>query len=221
MVMATSTMLALAATAASAGASAYNTSRVAKKQDNIAADGIRTQAENQRKVSARLNQTIDQTAKSTGEASRTAANASYMDNLQRKLAQGTQGLRARGLSDTYDEAAGQAAGQAGDYATTIAGLLSRIDAGPAQRQAENNLLGDFSMDANRIGGDIQGDQFLNGIRMKAVRRNPYVDLLAGGLKAYGSSGGGYDSSGINPSYTPVAGGGRADYGSWSGQVRTA
>lgn len=176
----------LVATALSAGATAYGTNKVAKKQDSIAAEGIRTQAETQRRVNARLNKTLQDTAASTGEDSRKKSNVTYLDAIRRKLAEGTSGLQQRGISDEYDQAATGAAGTANDYAGTIAGLLSRIDAGTQQRQSEANMMGDFQFDTAPLGSNVQGDQFLNNMRLQAVRRNPYIDLAAGAAQGYAS-----------------------------------
>lgn len=177
----------LVATALSAGATAYGTNRVAKKQDNIAAQGIRTAAETQRRVNARLNKTLQDTAASTGDASRKKSNVTYLDAIRRKLAEGTSGLQGRGISSEYDEAATGAAGDAQDYAGTVAGLLSRIDAGTMQRQNEGNMLGDFQFDVSPLESNVRSDQFLNNMRLQGVRRNPYIDLAAGAAQGYASN----------------------------------
>lgn len=177
----------LVATALAAGGTAINTRNVAKKQDNVAAQGIRTQAETQRRVNARLNQTLQDTAASTGEASRKKSNVTYLDAIRRKLADGTAPLQARGISSEYDAAATGAAGDAQDYAGTIAGLLSRIDAGTQQREAEGNLMGDFKFDVAPLAGNVQGDEFLNKLRLAAVRRNPYIDAAAGAASGYAAN----------------------------------
>jgi hypothetical protein len=91
------------------------------------------------------------------------------------------------VSDQYDQLATGAAGDASDYAGTVAGLLSRIDAGTQLRQNERTIASDFGYDVAPIGGDIQGDEFLTRLRMGGVRRNPYVDLLAGAAQGVGNA----------------------------------
>jgi len=187
MAIATTTVLAMAALAA-AGASAYNTQQTAKKADNIAAQGIRKQSENQRRVNAKLQETIGKTAESNSEDAKRAANDSYINQVQNKLATGTAGLAKRGISQQFDEMAGQASGQASDYAGKIASLLSRIDAGTMQRQAEGNMMGDFQFDVGPEASNIQGDAFLNDMALRNVRRNPYIDFAASALGSYSRSG---------------------------------
>lgn len=189
MAVATTTALALAAMAAAA-ASAYNTNRTAKKADSIAAQGIRKQGENQRRVNQKLQETLKQTAESNSESERKAANDSYINQVQNKMAAGTAGLAKQGVSQQFDEMAGQAKGQAADYAGTIAGLLSRIDAGAMQRQSEGNLMGDFQFNTGPDASAIQGDAFLNDMALRGVRRNPYIDFAASALNGYASGGAG-------------------------------
>lgn len=184
----------LVTAAIGAGASAYQAKRVGDKQDSIAAAGIRRQSENQNKVNERLNRTLKATADSSPDAARQSANDSYLKAIQSQLASGTAGLARRGVSEQYDQLATGAAANADDYASTVAGLLARIDAGGLQRQNERNIASDFSYDISPIAGDIQGDEFLTNLALKRVRRNPYVDLAAGAASgaanAYGTGWGG-------------------------------
>lgn len=181
--------VATAVAVASALGSAYQTNRVAKKQDNIAAQGIRSQAENQRKVNARLNTTLDATAKSSPDTAKKSASAAYLAAIQRQLGGANVNMATNSAIDDYTKDAGDASWQAQDYAGQVAGLLSRIDAGGLQRQQEGNLLGDFVMDTDKIGGDIEGDNFLTKLRMAGVRRNPYLDAAIGAAKGYSAAGG--------------------------------
>lgn len=181
------TWVATAVATATALAGAYQTNKVADKQDNIAAQGIRQQGENQRKVNKRLNQTLDETAKSRPGDAKKKANDGFLQAIQAAMGGANQNLSGNSALGEFNDGAEQASWQAQDYAGNIAGLLSRVDGGTQQRQAEGNLLGDFSMDANRIGGDIQGDAFLNNLRMKGVRRSPYLDAAIGAGNAYAAN----------------------------------
>lgn len=184
------TTIATAVAVAVALAGAYQTKQVAKKQDNIAAQGIRQQGENQRKVNKSLNKTLDDTEKSNPNGAKKKANDAYLQAIQAAMGGANKNLVGNSALGEFNDGAEAASWQAQDYAGNIAGLLSRVDAGTQQRQAEGNLLGDFTMDANRLGGDIQGDAFLNRLRMGGVRRNPYLDAAAGVAQGWASSGGG-------------------------------
>lgn len=194
MAVATSTMVALGLAAASAAAQAQNTKNVAKKQDQQAAVGIRKASETQRAANERINKTLQETKKSTPDDEKRTASNSYIEAIQRQMAGANAGLARRGISDQYDQMATAGQGQATDYAGTIAGLLSRIDAGAQQRQNEGNSFGNLGMDLDVTRGNVQGDAFLNDMAMKRIQRNPYIDLAAGlmsaGAGAYGSRGAG-------------------------------
>lgn len=170
-----------------AAASAYNTHEVAKKQDNIAADGIRQQAKTQQEANQRINKTIAETKASTADPYAQTANQKYLQAIQQHLSAGTAGLATRGLSEQYDQMATGGAAQAQDYAGTIAGLLSRIDSGTQQRQAEGNMQGQLGYDLLPMAANINGDAFLNNLKLKGVQRNPWIDLAAAGASAYGSA----------------------------------
>lgn len=201
--MGTELLIAAALAAGSAGATAYNNNRVANKQDNIAAQGIRKQAENQRQTSARVNRTLDDIAASDASGVREQAKGTYIDQVQRQMGQAKQGLAIRGISDQYDEMAGAAQGDASSYAGTVADLMSRIDAGSLQRQAEGNRMGKLNMDLDVDRARVQGDAFLTDLLLKGVRRNPYIDIAAGAMR--GAASGMMSGAGSGAGYTGSAG----------------
>ena len=189
MAIATATALALAAGLGSAGLTAYNTNKTAKKQDRVAADGIRKQAENQRQVNARLNQTISEAQKSNPDDERKTTQAQYLTQLLASMGQAKTGLAKRGISEQFDEQAAGASADIGSYGNDIAGLFSRMDAPILQRQGEQNAYGNLGMDLDVLGGNVRGDAFLNELKMKSIRRNPWLDLAAGLASGYASTGG--------------------------------
>ena len=80
-----------------------------------------------------------------------------------------------------------------------AGIQARIDAPQLQRQDEAFGYGRAATDLDLIRRESQGDEFVNQLRLRAIRRRPGMDLLAGGLQGAGNSmAGGYDGSGIGP-----------------------
>lgn len=185
------------------GATVYNNNRVAKQQDGIAAEGIRKQAENQRQTTARVNRTLEDIGNSRPDGARASVQQTYLDQVQRQMGQARQGLAIRGLSEQYDEMAGAAANDASAYAGTVADLMSRIDAGALQRQAEGNRMSQLDMDMDVDRSRVQGDAFLTDMMMRGVRRNPYLDIAAGAMRGaaagMGGSGKGYTgTAGVRP-----------------------
>jgi hypothetical protein len=178
MAIATSTAIALALAAASAGAGIYNQNRMASQQDRQAAAGIRQQQENQRQANERLNQTLRFQQEAKPEQTRAVIDDQFMRQVQAKLGQAQAGVR-QGSGAAYEDASREAAGKIAQTAATDAGLLARIDSPVVQRQQEGFRYGDLGMDLDILRGNVQGDQFLNNLRMRGIRRNPYIDAAAG------------------------------------------
>ena len=107
--MGAATTAMIIASLAAAGASAYNTQQTAKRQDNAAAEGIRKQAENQRRATANVNKTVEQVGKSSAEPDRMQAREQFLTAIRQRSAQARQGLGPTGLSSAYDQLAGSEA----------------------------------------------------------------------------------------------------------------
>jgi hypothetical protein len=181
MAIATSTAIALGLAALSAGASAYNTNQVAKGQDRQAAAGIAKQAENQRAVNERINKTLQfEKAKNPDEVKNVVTDQ-FLDRLRAKRAQALTSVDGGGLSSAYDKAVAAAGSGVTSDAATTAGQLAGIDAPLLQRQQEGQRYGDLGMDLDVFGRNVQGDQFLNNLRMRGIRRNPWIDAGAAAL----------------------------------------
>lgn len=172
---------------AGAALTTYNTIDTAKKADQVAAQGIMEQGRNQQKVNAKVNNILDKTALSDAGGERAANDGNYLGQIQRSMARAKQGLGVRGISEDYDALATQSIGSAKDYAGTVAGLMSRIDAGSQQRQGEANAFGDLGMDLGVLGTEIGSDKYLNDMALGNVRRNPYVDFVGGAMQGYGTA----------------------------------
>ncbi|GAB1407666.1 hypothetical protein MASR1M8_15850 [Thermomonas brevis] len=201
-------------TAASTGLSAYNTSKTAKKQDQAMAQGIRNQAAKQRQADARINEEMQQLAGSTSSEARTKRMAEYTQQLRRGQAGTASGLAqpAFGGEAFVQDAAGALAGiQAG--ATQNADWMARQDAPIMQRTEEGRRMGRMAEDVDIVARDAKGTSYLDELRMRAIRRNPWLDAaagVAGGMALSGFSGFG---SGGN-SFVPVQQGGKAVFGVW-------
>ena len=177
--------------AVTTAATTYNAKRTADKKDEAAAAGIREQGKTQREANARLNRTLDQTGASRIDEPRAALGKQYLDQVQRAMQQANTGLTARGLSADFDQLAGGARAANADYGALTADLLATMDAAKLQRVAEGNAFGDTGMDLDRLSGNVRGTQHLTGLRMNGIRRNPYIDIVAGLMQgAAGGMGGG-------------------------------
>jgi hypothetical protein len=190
MALATSTIAALAVAAAAAGAQAYNTRQTARRQDSAAADSIRNQSRRQRDIDAKVNENVKKLEGSNAADERAEALQSYADQLRRKQAMAGAGLDGPGGSAFQSDAAIAEQGVS-DYGATNAGLLSRIDAPTMQRQGEARDVGFLGTDINLESRAAQGQSFIDDLRLRAIRRNPWIDAAATAASAYaGSMGGG-------------------------------
>lgn len=185
-----------------AGGTAYNTKRTADKQDARLAAQLRAQGEKQREADARTAELVRQRAQSDDTAEREGALGSFLRQMQAN--RGNVQSNTRGAtSQAYQEQAADAALGAESYGQRVADLLSRIDAPALQRQneaAQNIRYGD---DIGAIQRRSAGDDFLHQMRLRGIRRNPWIDLGAGALQgmagSYGSWGGGSAPTGATGS----------------------
>jgi hypothetical protein len=200
--IATSTWVALALAAAAAGTQYYNTERTAKRQDSALATQIRNQGKRQSEADAKVAGQVEAMKGSTAEASRRKALDDYTGALQSRKARIESGLTPAIGSDAFKADATQAANDSFAYGTENAGLLSRIDAAGDQRRSEGFGFSNLASDLNLIGRDARGQNFLDELRLRAIRRNAGLDaaasLMSGasGAMMSGASGGGGAGSGM-------------------------
>lgn len=178
MAIATSTAIALALAAAAAGTSYYNTQNTAKKQDNALATQLRGQGDKQRKADAKVNAEVERLKGSTAEESRRKGLDSYSQALRQGKHKLESGLTPNFGSDAFRADSAEAAQGVQRYGADTAGLLARMDAPSQQRQAEAFGYGNLATDLNLIGREAQGQNFLDELRLRAVRRNAGLDAAA-------------------------------------------
>lgn len=180
--------------AVGAGASAYNTRQTAKEQDSALARQLRGQAERQRGADAKVSEIIAKQAASTPDDERLTASSNYLQALKQAKGKATGGLaQISGASDAFKQATVGAEQGIGDYGQRIASLLSSIDAPYMQRMNEGLTI-------NRDAGELgllerfdQGANWLDDLRLRGIRRNPWIDAAGSALQGYGgamASGGG-------------------------------
>ena len=174
----------LVMTALSAAGTAYNTRRTEKKQDNQLARQLQRQGNDQQEADARTAQLIQQRAGSTDKEERGEALGSFMKNMIAQQGNANRGLQTTGgVSDAYTQSAADASLGIGQYGDKIADLLSRIDAPGRQRQNEANEGVRFQQDINQLKRRSAGADFLSDLRLRGIKRNPWIDLGAGVLSS--------------------------------------
>ena len=202
----------------SAGASIYNTNKTASRQDAATAASIRNQSAKQREADARVNEEVQKLQGSTSADERAQRLDQYMTQLRRNRAGQASGLSPVVGSDTFKQDAAGALEGVQNQAGMTAGLMARMDAPAMQRQGEAFDYGHLGTDIGLLSREAKGQQFLDELRMRAVKRNPWLDAFSG-LTGAAASGWGTgiipENSNILDSvekYTPMQYGGRAVYG---------
>ena len=201
MAYATSTYIAMAAMAASAAANAVNTRNTARRQDAQAAQGIRSQADIQRRADAKVNEQVAELQGSNAEGDRKQRMADYMAQLTRNRSSIAGGLQPGIGGDAFQSDAQTALEGVDAKAMGDAGLLARMDAAGMQRQREGTAAGKLGTDISMIGRESKGQQFIDDLRLRGIRRNGNLDLASGILGAIGNGmamgGGGSNPAGVN------------------------
>ncbi|ENE1253380.1 hypothetical protein ABM187_003603 [Stenotrophomonas maltophilia] len=188
--------IALAGTAAQQA----ETQRVERKQDQETAQGLLSQSRRQQEADRRVNDEIAQLETSTADAARNDRLGQYLQQLQRGRKQAVAGLEGPIGGATFQADAGAARAGADNAAATTAGLMSRIDAPQLQRQQEAFGYGKLATDLDMEARASRGQQFIDQLRLRQIRRRPEVDLLAGLATAAGGSmaGGGTANAASGP-----------------------
>lgn len=175
--------IALAGTAAQQA----ETQRVERKQDEATAQGLLNQSRRQQEADRRVNDEISQLETSTAADDRAQRLGQYMQQLQRGQRQALSGLNSPIGGATFQADAGAARTGADNAAATTAGLMSRIDAPQLQRQQEAFGYGKLATDLDMEARASRGQQFIDQLRLRQIRRRPEVDLLAGLATSAGSA----------------------------------
>lgn len=181
----------IAIMAAGALAQQSETERVTRKQDEATAQGLLSQSKRQQDADRRVNDEVVSLETSTAADERAQRLGEYMTQLQRGRKQAVAGLEAPFGGATFQSASGAARTGADAAAQTTAGLMSRIDAPQLQRQGEAFGYGKLATDIDMAARDSRGQQFIDQMRLRAIRRRPEVDMLAGlAMSAGGAMAGG-------------------------------
>lgn len=182
--------LALALAIGSALVGGYNTSKTAKKQDRIAAQGIRDQAEQQRKANARMNETLKTFEESDAGSIEDELSSRYSQAMLQKRGQALAGVN--GVGDAGEEWADSGIASTLARSGLFGDLAAGIDAPIDQRQAEGIERTDLGSDLGVYGRNSNAIDYLTRLRSAGVQRNPWLDILSAGMSGFaGAAGSGF------------------------------
>lgn len=178
----------LVAAAIGAGTTVYNTKQTEKRQDNALAGQLRSQSEKQRRADQKTSELIAKEAQSTDADERKSSLANFTDAIQAHKASAAKSTQSQGdVSEAFKAAGSNAALGMTDYAGKIAGLLSSIDAPTQQRQNDAFVRGRYATNIDNIRRFSSGDDFLSQMRLRGIRRNPWLDAAGQVAGAYGAN----------------------------------
>lgn len=168
-----------AVAAISAGAQYANTQNTARKQDNALAQQIRDQMAQRQKSAQAITKSVQSISASSPDSARETALQGYLRAIQahKDGAAGTM-TTPGGTSQAFQQDAKSAAAGVQDYGDKVASLMASIDAPARQRQAEGVSIGDLAASLGRLRSDAQGSDFLNALRLRGIRRDPWLDAGA-------------------------------------------
>ncbi|MGH6720047.1 MAG: hypothetical protein ACREER_12075 [Alphaproteobacteria bacterium] len=189
-----------------AGLSAYNTYRTAKRQDSAAADAIRSQGRIQQRADGKVNDEITKLEGSNSADEKAKREGQFLDALYKNKGRIEGGLNTQVGGEAFQKAQSDAKSGVEAYGAENAGLLARIDAPGMQRQGEAFGFGRLATDIGLLGRESSGQAFLDDLRMRSIRRNPWMDAGAGLLSGIGGAMGS-DGGGGNPFGVPLPGSG--------------
>lgn len=169
----------IAIMAAGALAQQSENERVVRKQDEATAQGLLSQSRRQQEADRRVNDEVATVAASTAADERAQRLGQYMTQLQRGRRQAVAGLESPIGGATFQADTGAARAGADAAAHNTAGLMARIDAPQLQRQGEAFGYGRLATDIDMAARESRGQQFIDQMRLRAIRRRPEADLLAG------------------------------------------
>lgn len=199
MAISTSTAVALALAAAASGAQYYNTKNTAKKQDRQLASQIESNAKKQKQASDVTEKLVDQYAGSNPDKAKASLRDQYMQQLSAAAGQAKGGLAAPGTaSDRFKADAKAAALGLDENAAIDSDLAATLDSARLQREDEGIASRRAGTELGLIQRASQGDNFLDKLRLDAIRRNPGLDAFSSLAGAYAGSMGSFGGAGATP-----------------------
>lgn len=180
--------IAAIAALAAAAISTYNTNKTAKRADAAAAQGLRNQRKQQDRANGAIAATAADLEKSKAATAKAAAGKRYLDALGRAgLGGQVTGANRPGGSAAFRQAADEAAANEANYATGMADLYAATDAPNDQRMSEAFSIGDLGTELGTVSSIANGQAGLDDMKVRGVRRNPWLDLTAQALQGYSSA----------------------------------
>ena len=181
----------------SAWVSNLNANRTARKQNEAAMAGLMRQKEFEDQARQRFNKQLQDLEQSTPDEERKTLASQIRQQLRNRQALALSGIQPTGGSDAVTMYAGEAEPVAVDYGDFIGNTMAAVDAPLYQRQGESFDRADVGNLIRTMGRHSSTEDYLTRLKIAGIRPNPWLNMLAAGLGAYGTSGAGM----FNPTAT--------------------
>lgn len=173
------------------GVQVYNTQQTERRQTNEVNRQLREQADIDKKGQAAVQAQLLKQQQSSPDAFAKSSLDQYMTQIQQSQSKANAGLGAVGaVNERFNEGAADAAGDIFSDSAARATSLSKIDAPRLQRMAEGISFNRTNQDIGRVGALSDSARYLGDIRMRGIKRDPWLDAVGSLAQGYGSSGGG-------------------------------
>lgn len=176
--------------AAGAATNAYANNQALKRQDNVAAAGIRQQG----LLRDQANQVVQKTVQNTAtdeqanlQANKTKQQNAYLAALQRAApTQSTATPAVAGASKAYADAAAGATKDNATFGRTLADQMSTTDAPILTQQSAGLQLGDAATQLGMINDTSNHQANLAKLQEQAITANPWLEAAGGIASGVGS-----------------------------------
>lgn len=186
--------------AGGAGLNYYNTSKTEKKQDKALAQDIRNQGKKRAETQALTNKEIEKLTASRSADEKEANLAQYTDAIRKAAGNATRGLSGGMGGERFQQDAADASKAVTAFGNDRANTISAIDAPIDQRFGEGVSFGNLGVDIGNVTRQAEDQHFLDQLRLKGIKRNPWLDIasaaMSGAASAGIGSGGGSSSVGL-------------------------
>ena len=185
--MCTGAEIGLILAASGAAINTGNQYAAARKQDQLAARGIKNQGEIQKKASSRLNEQLTDFSQSDPSAERAQALQGYANAL-RGSQESTEGAlpMVGAANPRFAENVGQQRGAINSELGTRAGRMASIDAPMLQRLREGQQMNRTSADLGEFNRQSGAEDFLTRLRVAAAQPNPWVGAAGSIMQGVGT-----------------------------------
>jgi hypothetical protein len=181
------------------GAAIYNNQQTEKRQDKQLASQLRMDAVKQHEADAKTAELVNKTRQSTDKDEKAASLGAFTQAIKANQQNANRPLATLGnVSQAYKQSGSDAALGMAQKATGLADLISSIDAPTQQRQNDVRDVDDYHTKIGLIERRSRGDDFLAQMKLRSIKRNPWIDAFSQVAGGYANNYG----SGSAPSSSP-------------------